>query len=135
MKGYIYTMYAGADPALGWNMSDPIFGRVPTLGACMPNIRRSVVEGDHIFVVSGRAAGVSQYVVGGFQVDRKIGALAAYREFPKNRQRTLDDGQLAGNVIVDSRGKQSRLDYHANFVKRIENYVVGRDPVVLSQPA
>src|SRR2546430_376250 len=107
MKGYIYTMEAGGGPALGWDISGPIFGRVPTLGACMPNIRRAVVEGDHIFVVSGRAPGVPQYIVGGFAVDRKIDALAAFREFPENRQRQLDDGQLAGNIIVDAQGKHS----------------------------
>jgi hypothetical protein len=134
MKGYIYTMFAGADPSRGWNMSDPIFGRVPTLGACMPNIRRFVGKGDHIFVVSGRAPGVRQYIVGGFAVERKIDALAAFREFPENRQRQLTDGQLAGNIIVDAEGKQSPIDYHSNFAKRLENYVVGRDPVVLSQP-
>ncbi len=78
MKGYIYTMYAGADPAMGWEMTDPIYGPVPTLGACMPNIRRAVVEGDVIFSISGRInKELPQYVVGAMEVDQKISALAA----------------------------------------------------------
>src|ERR1700733_14571852 len=42
MKGYIYTMYAGADPAHDWTLNDPIFGNSPTLGACVPHIRKAV---------------------------------------------------------------------------------------------
>ena len=131
MKGYIYTMFAGADPGLGWRLTDPIFGKVPTLGACVPNIRRVVLPGDHIFVVSGRASGVQQYVVGGFQVAEKISALAAYGRFPELRQQVLDDGELSGNIIVTPDGKQSSVDYHKNFEKRIENYVVGKAPRVI----
>src|SRR6516165_856032 len=100
MKGYIYTMFPGADPARGWTLTDPIFGKVPTLGACVPNIRRVVLPGDHIFAISGRAPGVQQYVVGGFQVAEKISQLAAHGRFPDLRQRQLDDGTLRGNVIV-----------------------------------
>src|SRR5689334_4451772 len=62
MNGYIYTMAAGADPGHGWVMNDPIFGDVPTLGACVPNIRRVVEEGDYIFVVSGRVRNERQFV-------------------------------------------------------------------------
>src|SRR6266568_323066 len=65
MKGYIYTMYAGADPGHGWVLNDPIFVPTPTLGACVPNIRRSVQVGDHIFAISGRVAGDRQFIVGG----------------------------------------------------------------------
>ena len=93
MKGYIYTMFAGADPDKGWRMTDPILTPVPTLGACVPNIRRLVVTGDHIFVVSGRTRKVQQYVVGGFQVAEKIDALTAYHRFPENRMRPGPDGQ------------------------------------------
>jgi hypothetical protein len=85
MKGYIYTMYGGADPDLGWQMTDPIFGKKPTLGSCVPNIRRAVVPGDHIFVISGKVAGVQQYVVGGFKVAEKISALTAFKRLPENR--------------------------------------------------
>ncbi|MBA2592498.1 MAG: hypothetical protein H0U97_09705 [Gammaproteobacteria bacterium] len=131
MKGYIYTLFADADPGVGWKLNDPIFGKVPTLGACVPNIRRVVVPGDHIFVISGRAPGVRQYVVGGFQVAEKISALAAYGRFPDLRQRFRDDGTLSGNIIVTSDGKQSPIDYHANFERRIENYIVGMNPRVI----
>jgi hypothetical protein len=131
MKGYIYTMFRGADPGVGWKMTDPLFGKVPTLGACMPNIRRAVVPGDYVFVVSGLVPGVQQYVVGGFRVAEKINALEAFERFPGNRMRKLNDESLAGNVIVTSDGKQNKLDYHSNFEKRIENYIVGRDPIAL----
>lgn len=135
MKGYIYTMFRGADPGVGWHMTDPIFSKTPTLGACVPNVRRVVVPGDYIFVVSGRVEGVRQYVVGGFAVKEKMNALAAYRRFLEYRLKRLPNGTLSGNIIVDSLGKQHPLDYHKNFERRIENYIVGRDPVYLKKPA
>lgn len=131
MKGYIYTMFRGADPGIGWHMTDPIFGRPPTLGACMPNVRRLVEPGDHIFVISGLAAGVRQYVVGGFAVDEKISALAAYGRFPEHRQNSRPDGSLSGNIIVGPEGRQNPIDYHKGFEKRLENYIVGCDSVSL----
>jgi len=134
MKGYIYTMFAGADPGAGWHMTDPIFGKTPTLGACMPNVRRFVMPGDYIFVVSGRLPGVQQYVVGGFKVAEKINALAAFRRFPENRMSRLPNGELSGNIIVDGTGRHHRLDYHDAFQRRLDNYIVGRDPVQLQKP-
>ena len=82
MKGYIYRLHAGADPAKGWIYNDPIFGSPPTLGACVPNIRRVVERGDWIFTISGRVeAHQARHVVeGGFQVEEKISALQAYKE-------------------------------------------------------
>ena len=55
IKGYIYTMFKGADPGEGWEMTDPFFGKgeVPTMGACRPDIRR-MVEHDTVFNVIGR---------------------------------------------------------------------------------
>lgn len=35
MKGYVYITGTGADPAGLDNISDPLFGEMPTLGACM----------------------------------------------------------------------------------------------------
>lgn len=131
MKGYIYTMFPGADPGAGWKLNDPIFGRRPTLGACMPNIRRVVDRGDYIFVVSGRVKNLKQYVVGGFKVDQKLDALAAYQLFPENRQLKRPDGSLAGNIIIDEKGNHLEIDYHDNFARRVENYIVGADPIVI----
>lgn len=130
MKGYIYTMFAGADPGAGWVMTDPILTGRPTFGACMPNIRRSVVPGDHIFVISGRVNGLRQYVVGGFEVEEKISALAAYDRFPENRMRE-EDGALRGNIVVRADGSRNPVDYHTNFAQRVQNYVVGRNPAVV----
>lgn len=135
MKGYIYTMYAGADPSRGWVMNDPVFVGSPTLGACVPHIRRAVSVGDHVFVISGRVEGEPQFVVGGFEVAEKISALAAFRRFPENRLKIHENGQVVGNVIVDSRGRHHPLDEHENFERRIENYIVGRNPVVLETAA
>jgi len=133
MKGYIYTMYAGADPAHDWTLNDPIFGGSPTLGACVPHIRRAVNVGDHIFVISGHIPGVRQFLVGGFEVAEKISALTAYKRFPENRLKKGGE-QVLGNIIVNSRGDHHPLDEHENFERRIENYIVGRDPVVLTTP-
>lgn len=134
IKGYIYTMFKGADPGEGWDMTDPIFGKVTTMGACRPDIRRVVEPGDQIFVISGRVEGVQQYVVGGFAVGEKTTQLAAYGKFPQNRQWRDQDGTLHGNVIVMPDGTQNPEDYHTKFENRVDNYIVGRDPVVLETP-
>jgi hypothetical protein len=134
VKGYTFITSSGYDPEKGKLIKDPYLGDIPTLGACMPNIRRQVVEGDHIFVISGKIPGVPQYIVGGFEVAEKITALAAYRRFPELRLRQLEDGQLTGNIIVDGRGNQHPLDTHSSFEQRIQNYVVGRNPIALTAP-
>jgi len=134
MKGYIYTMFQGADPGTGWVMTDPIYTPIPTLGACMPNIRRAVETGDYIFSISGRVDGTNQYIVGGFQVADKINALMAYSKFPQNRMKQMNDGSLRGNIIVDKDGNKLDIDYHSNHKKRIENYIIGKNEVVISKP-
>jgi hypothetical protein len=134
MKGYTFITSSGYDPEKGKNVKDPYLGPTPTLGACMPNIRRWVVPGDHIFVISGKVQGVPQYIIGGFEVADKIDAIAAYKMFPHLRLRRDDDGQLIGNIIVTSEGKQHPLDEHTSFGTRIKNYVVGRDPLALVSP-
>ena len=91
LKGYIYVSGTGTDPAERRNLNDPRFRKTPSLGACVPNIRRLVLPGDHIFVVSGMTPGVQQYVVGGFEVAEKISALAAYKRFPEAK---LDASQV-----------------------------------------
>ena len=101
----------------------------------MPNVRRAVLPGDWIFVVSGRMPSVQQYVVGGFQVDQKLSAFAAHAAFPENRLSKRPDGSLAGNIIVNGQGRQHPLDYHSGFEKRVNNYIVGRDPIVVESPA
>ena len=136
MKGYIYISGRGADPGLHNNLNDPLFGPVPTLGACMPNIRDAVERGDFIFVVSGKTNGVQQYVVGGMQVEEKISALAAYGRFPENRIRTSERRELVGNIIVNADGTRSNLDEHSadSFERRIQNYIVGTNPIALTEP-
>lgn len=134
MAGYIYTMYQGADPGHGWQMNDPIFGKTPTLGACVPNIRRAVKVGDTIFVISGRVPGERQFIVGEFKVVEKIDALAAYKRFPENRLRMDSTGQVLGNIIVKADGSHHPLDDHDNFERRLENYIVGGDALVFDTP-
>ena len=136
MKGYIYISGGGADPEANDNLNDPLFEKTPTLGACMPNIRRLVRPGDYVFVISGKTIGVQQYVVGGFRVVEKISALAALERFPEN-QLTIDGaGKKRGNIIVMPDGSQNPDDTHdpETFENRIENYLVGVDPVVLDTP-
>lgn len=134
MKGYIYISGTGTDPGARKNMNDPIlFSKTPTLGACMPNIRRLVLPGDFIFVVSGMVPAVQQYVVGGMEVAERIDALAAYKRFPENHLRIGDSGLLEGNVIIDARGNQHSLDNHESntFEERIKNFIVGTNPIAL----
>jgi len=134
MKGYIYTMFQGADPGAGWEMTDPIYSNPPVMGACMPQIRRCVTVNDYIFSISGRTKGVSQYIVGGFQVHEKINAMLARERFPEHRQVLGEDGSLKGNIIVDEKGKQNPFDYHrGNFEQRIENYIVGKNPIFFNK--
>jgi hypothetical protein len=134
MKGYVYIASNGTDPALRNNLNDPLFSRVPTLGACMPNVRRLVDIGDFIFLVSGKTTGARQYVVGGIRVEEKIHALAAYGRFPENRLSRLPDGRLTGNIIVQADGSQHPLDRHSptTFERRIENYIVGSRGIALT---
>ena len=62
MKGYIYRLYAGADPVRGWVFNDPIFGQPPTLGACVLNVRRSVERGDWVFALVGVCKAISPLI-------------------------------------------------------------------------
>jgi hypothetical protein len=134
MKGYIYKLFAGADPATGWIFNDPIFGKPPTLGACVPNIRRVVEKGDWVFPISGRTSGYQPYVVGGFEVDEKIDALAAFHRFPEYRLRRDDTGQVVGNIIVDEQGHHHPLDDHKAFERRVRDYIVGKNGVQIAEP-
>lgn len=134
VKAYIYITSSGYDPEKGEPVKDPYLGDTPTLGACMTNIRRNVVEGDHIFVVSGKIPNVPQYIIGGFEVAEKISAMEAYARFPKLRLTTDDKGRVTGNVICDQYGDQHPLDHHQNFERRLQNYVVGTNPLVLTGP-
>ncbi|MBP2292670.1 hypothetical protein [Azospirillum rugosum] len=115
-------------------MNDPIFVKTPTLGACVPNIRRAVSIGDWIFAISGRIPGERQFVVGGFRVNEKIDQLAAFHRFPENRLHRGPTGQMMGNVIVNADGTQHPEDTHSNFERRLENYIVGGQPIVLETP-
>lgn len=136
MKGYLYITGSGADPAARNNLNDPLFTRIPTLGACMPNVRRLVARGDYIFVISGKVAGIQQYVVGGMRVAEKISALAAYKRFPENRLHLGPDGLVKGNVVITSRGEKHPLDTHdaATFANRVKNFVVGDQGIALQTP-
>lgn len=135
-KGYIYITGTGTDPGLLDNLNDPIFGDDPSLGACMPNIRRFVRKGDAIFVVSGSAVGVQQYVVGVMEVAEKITALEAFNRFPQHRLRIGDDNLLKGNIIVSPDGTQHPLDRHKaeTFDERVKNYIVGTNAIALETP-
>ena len=87
-----------------------------------------------MFTISGRVPGVSQYVIGGFRVEEKIHMLEAFARFPEYRLREDDVGQVVGNIICNAEGHQDMLDHHDNFERRLDNYIIGRDPTVLSQP-
>jgi hypothetical protein len=136
MIGKIFITSSGYDPQLGKHVKDPYLGPNPSLGACRPDLRRQVKEGDHLFVISGKLPNVRQFVMGGFAVAQKIDATQAYKQFPEQHLRLRDDGQLTGNIIVDGDGAQHALDTHdpAKIARRIPNYVVGTDCIALTDP-
>lgn len=133
MIGKIFVTGSGCDPVKGKHIKDPYLGPQPSLGACRPDIRRRVQKGDHIFVVSGKVQGFSQIVLGGFEVAEKIGVIDAYERFPEQRLLLLPNGEVTGNVIVSAEGRQHALDHHKKdtFDRRIENYLVGTNPIAL----
>jgi hypothetical protein len=133
MIGKTFVTSTGGDPEKGSHVKDPYLGPNASLGACRPDIRKQVQKGDHIFVVSGKVRNIEQVVLGGFEVAEKISAIEAYERFPEQRLRRLPDGQVTGNVIVNAEGKQHELDHHDKdtFDRRIENYLVGTNPIVL----
>ena len=104
------------------------------VGCVRANVRGRVVPGDHIFFVSGKVHSAPQFVIGGFEVAEKIPATEAYARFPKLRLRIGKNGEKIGNIILDQYGKQSPLDDHDDFEQRIDNYIIGRDQIVLVQP-
>lgn len=134
MIGKIFITRSGYDPERGKHVKDPYLGDVPTLGACRPDIRKQLQLGDHIFAISGKIRGLEQFVMGGFEIASKITATEAYKLFPEQRLQVREDGQLTGNIIVDSQGQQHVLDNHASFSERIKNYVVGSNLIALQAP-
>jgi hypothetical protein len=135
MKGKLYIISSGYDPQFGKHVNDPYLGPCPTLGACRHDIREQLGVGDHIFVASGKISAANQFVMGGFEIAEKIHACEAFQRFPHLRLMKLDDGQLTGNIIVDARGQQHKLDDHNQFERRIENYVVGKNLLALTTQA
>jgi len=139
MSSYIFVS-PGSDPGMGRPLHDPVFkaGTRPTMGSCRPDLRRQVRLGDQVFVISGSMGprkGVAQYVIGGLVVDEIIDTqLAAYEQFPEHRLHYDQRGNRSGNIIVLPDGAQHPRDHHEErtFNSRIKNYLVGRDPVVIS---
>jgi hypothetical protein len=138
MIGKIFITRKGYDPQLGKHVKDPYLGDNPSLGACRPDIRRQVIPGDHIFTISGKVRRFNQFVMGGFEVASKIDPREAYQLFPEQHLREREDGQVTGNIVIDSQGRQHPLDTHdpspPAFARRIQNYVIGKNPIVLVTP-
>src|SRR5262245_27295511 len=105
MIGKIFVTSTGYDPEKGKHVKDPYLGPNPSLGACRPDIRKKLHEGDHIFVVSGKVRGFDQVLLGGLEIAEKISAIEAYHRFPEQRLSWRPDGQITGNVIVNSDGQ------------------------------
>ncbi len=138
-KGYIYVTSSGYDPERGDYVKDPYLGDTPSLGACMPHIRRQVERGDHLFVVSGKIPNLQQYVIGGFEVDEIIDSMEAYRRFPEQRLHRDEQGRVLGNIICDGQGNRHALDHHnpgddEKFEARVQNYVIGKNALLVDGP-
>ena len=134
MIGKIFITRTGYDPELGKYVKDPHLGQPPTLGACRPDIRAKVSVGDQIFVISGKVRGAKQFVMCGFEVVEKMDAREAYLEFPQRRLRRLDNGEITGNIIVNSDGLKHKLDDHRTFDTRLPNYLVGKKNIAPTFP-
>ncbi len=133
-KGYIYITSRGTDPMAGRHLKDPSLEGNGFFGACQPQIRKQVNEDDFIFVVSGsleRRRNLPQYVVGGLKVGTKMPATEAHRLYPAQRLSQLPSGETTGSIICDAEGNPHPLDKHNNFSKRLANYVVGKEAIVL----
>ncbi len=131
MKGHTYITRTRTDPQCGAPLKDPTLDGTPSLGACMPNVRKWVMVSDHVFVISGKVPCVPQYVVGGFEVAEKMHAIEAYRRFPELRLRDKA-GAITGNIIVTADGMHHPLDNHGSFQKRCENFLIGRNAIHVS---
>lgn len=131
MIGKIFITRTGYDPQLGKHIKDPYLGGIPSIGACRTDFRKQLNVGDHLFLISGKVKNANQFVVGGFEIAEKMHAMEAYHKFPEQRLHLRDDGQLAGNIILNGSGLQHELDDHPNFDNRIKNYVVGRNKIAL----
>src|SRR3954452_19900644 len=112
MIGKTFVTSTGGDPEKGSHVKDPCLGPNASLGACRPDIRRTVQKGDNIFVVTGKVKGFEQVVLGGFEVAEKISAIEAFERFPEQRLYLRPDGQVTGNIIINAEGKQHELDHH-----------------------
>ncbi|WP_143752162.1 hypothetical protein [Burkholderia sp. SRS-W-2-2016] len=136
MSSYIFVS-PGSDPGAGLPLVDPILTAAkPTMGTCRPDLRRMVTPGDHIFVISGsRGLRHQQYVIGGMEIDEKLeDQLEALRRHPQNALRFVGE-QKEGNIIALPNGAQHPRDNHSGFDRRIKNYVIGKNAVVLQTPA
>jgi hypothetical protein len=136
MAGKIIITASGYDPQAGKHVKDPYLGPNPSLGACRPDVREKLKEGDHLFFITGKLRNFNQYVMGGFQVGEIIDAMTAYERFPEQRLHRREDGQLDGNVIVDASGAQHLLDHHKQktFDRRIKNYIIGTNEICMETP-
>ncbi len=132
MIGKIFITSSGYDPELGKQVADPFLGPKPSLGACRPDLRRQLNSRDHLFVVSGKVPGANQFIMCGFEVESKISAQEAYELFPEQRLMQHDDGHVTGNIIVDGKGQHHALDTHSTFESRVDNYIVGTNPLILA---
>lgn len=133
MASYIFVS-PGSDPGMGKPLVDPVLsGARPTMGTCRPDLRRLVKLGDQIFVVSGSMGKlVNQYVIGGLEIkDKLANQLLAYEKYPEHRLHFDASGQRIGNIIVDADGNHDQRDRHDKFDRRIQNYLIGKNPVML----
>lgn len=125
MAGRIVILSSGYDPERGKQVKDPYLGDIPSFGACRPDVRKAVQLGDRLFFISGKLrGGPPQYLMGAFEVKRKITALDAYHTYPERRLKKTD-GALDGNIMVDELGHQHPLDTHSGLDRRVQNYIVG----------
>ena len=48
-------------------------------------------------------------------------------------RRKQEDGSYRGNIIIDESGNHLAHDYHANFERRLDNYILGKNPIVIDK--
>jgi hypothetical protein len=135
MSSYIFVS-PNSDPGFGRPLADPLLtsGARPTMGTCRPDLRRFVRPGDQLFVISGSMGPqYRQYVIGGLEIDAILeDQIAALRQFPENALH-FREGKKRGNIIITPDGHQHPRDTHSpvTFEKRVKNYLVGKNPIVL----
>jgi hypothetical protein len=118
LKGYIYIIETGVDPALYSDLADPTFGRPPTLGPRVPTVsvpRRLDIhrkrQGSRISTIRSRRAP-------GKRKGPRLGSLCA----------------PAAKKVSARQGRQGERRYHCPGRRHARIFIIGSHAITLATP-